>query len=142
MSIETTLWIGIAFCLSQSAMFSGLNLAFFSLSRLQLEVESKNGNKTAKKILELRQDSNFLLTTILWGNVSINVLLTLLSDSALAGISAFLFSTVFYNDFRRNTAAGVLFTQRIENGLVVGTGSPDLPVHSVPSGETMLIDTG
>ena len=41
----------------------------------------------------MRQDANFLLTTILWGNVGINVLLTLLSDSVLAGVSAFLFST-------------------------------------------------
>ena len=52
-------------------MFSGLNLAFFSLSRLQLEVEMKQGNEIAGKVLEVRQDSNFLLTTILWGNVSI-----------------------------------------------------------------------
>jgi len=34
------------------------------------------------------------LTTILWGNVGINVLLTLLSNSVLTGISAFFFSTV------------------------------------------------
>lgn len=92
--MELFLWIGIAVCISQSAIFSGLNLAFFSLSRLQLEVESSKGNKDAQKILKLRGDSNFLLTTILWGNVGINVLLTLLSDSALAGISAFLFSTI------------------------------------------------
>ena len=32
-------WAGILFCLSQSAMFSGLNLAFFTMSRLRLEVE-------------------------------------------------------------------------------------------------------
>jgi len=31
---------------------------------------------------------------VLWGNVGINVLLTLLSNSVLAGVSAFLFSTV------------------------------------------------
>ena len=99
MAVETMLWIGIAFCISQSAMFSGLNLAFFSLSRLQLEIESKQGNKIAQRILALREDSNFLLTTILWGNVSINVLLTLLSDSALAGVFAFLFSTVFITVF-------------------------------------------
>ncbi len=92
--MDLFLWLGIVFCISQSAIFSGLNLAFFSLSRLQLEVESTKGNKDAKKILALRGDSNFLLTTILWGNVGINVLLTLLSDSALAGISAFLFSTI------------------------------------------------
>ena len=71
--MDLFLWLGIVFCISQSAIFSGLNLAFFSLSRLQLEVESTKGNKDAKKILALRGDSNFLLTTILWGNVGINV---------------------------------------------------------------------
>lgn len=44
--------------------------------------------------MALRNDSNFLLSTILWGNVGINVLLTLLSDSVLMGASSFLFSTI------------------------------------------------
>ena len=52
-------------------MFSGLNLAFFSLSRLQPAVEMKQGNEIAGKVLEVRQDSKFLLTPILWGNVGI-----------------------------------------------------------------------
>lgn len=86
-------WFGIALCVSQSAMFSGMNLALFSLSRLRLEVEVSSGNQAAEKVLSLRKDSNFLLTTILWGNVGVNVLLTLLSDSVLAGVSAFVFST-------------------------------------------------
>lgn len=73
-------------------MFSGLNLAFFGVSRLQLEVEAAT-NPKAERVLAMRQDSNFLLTTILWGNVGINVLLTLLSNSVLAGVSAFFFST-------------------------------------------------
>lgn len=98
-NVDTLLWIGICFCILQSAMFSGLNLAFFSLSRLQLELETKHGNKSASKVLAMRHDSNFLLTTILWGNVSINVLLTLLSDSVLAGVLAFMFSTVFITIF-------------------------------------------
>jgi metal transporter CNNM len=87
-------WIGIALCVSQSAIFSGLNLALFGISRLNLEVEVASGNARAKKLLALRKDSNFLLATILWGNVAANCLLTLLSDSVLAGISAFLFSTI------------------------------------------------
>jgi len=74
-------------------MFSGLNLAFFGLSRLQLEVEAET-NPKAQRVLKMREDSNFLLTTILLGNVGINVLLTLLSSSVLAGVLAFLFSTV------------------------------------------------
>lgn len=87
-------WIGIALCVSQSAMFSGLNLAIFSVSRLRLEVETAGGNADAASLLELRRDANFTLATVLWSNVAINVLLTLLSNSVLAGVSAFLFSTV------------------------------------------------
>ena len=92
--MDTLLWVGIAFCVTQSAIFSGLNLAFFSLSRMQLGIDAAAGVETAKRILTLREDSNFLLTTILWGNVGINVLLTLLSNSVMAGVSAFLFSTI------------------------------------------------
>ncbi|MDR4498935.1 MAG: DUF21 domain-containing protein [Candidatus Scalindua sp.] len=91
--METLAWIGIALCITQSAMFSGLNLAFFSVTRLSLEVEALTGNNNAKKVLALRKDSNFLLTTVLWGNVGVNVLLTLLSDSLLTGVWAFFFST-------------------------------------------------
>jgi CBS domain containing-hemolysin-like protein len=94
MSTDIMIWCAIAVCITHSAIFSGLNLAFFSISRLHLEVEAKKGNKAAQKVLKLRDDSNFLLSTILWGNVGINVLLTMLSDSVLAGVSAFLFSTI------------------------------------------------
>lgn len=78
-------WIGIVFCLSQSAVLSGLNLALFSLSKLELEVEAKKGDPRARRVLEFRRDANFSLVTILWGNVAVNVLLALLSGSVLAG---------------------------------------------------------
>ena len=48
-------WIGILICLSQSAMFSGMNLAAFSISRLRLEVQASSGNKLANKVLDLRE---------------------------------------------------------------------------------------
>lgn len=92
--MESFVWLGIAACLVQSGLFSGLNLALLGLSRMQLEVEARAGSKPAVRILELRNDSNFLLTTVLWGNVGVNCLLTLLSDSVMAGVGAFLFSTV------------------------------------------------
>jgi hypothetical protein len=92
--MDYLIWFGIIFCLTQSAIFSGLNLAYFSVSRLRLEIEVANANAAAETILQLRKDSNFLLTTILWGNVGINVLLTLLSNSVMVGLTAFLFSTV------------------------------------------------
>ncbi|MFC2033445.1 DUF21 domain-containing protein [Chloroflexota bacterium] len=87
-------WIVIVFCISQSAMFSGLNLAFFSISKLRLELEAAKNNRNACRVLALRKDSNLLLVTILWGNVAANVLLALLSGSVLSGVLAFLFSTV------------------------------------------------
>ena len=94
------IWAGIFFCLTQSAMFSGLNLAFFSLTRLRLEIEAEATPKSgARKVLKMRQDSNFLLTTILWGNVGINVLLTLLSNSVMVGIVSFAFSTILITFF-------------------------------------------
>jgi len=91
--METLTWIGIGLCVLQSGMFSGLNLAVFGVGSMQLNAKAAAGNQDAARLLELRKDSNFLLTTILWGNVGTNVLLTLLADSVLAGAVAFLFST-------------------------------------------------
>ena len=87
-------WIGIGLCMVLAGTFSGLNLAFFSISKLRLQVEANRGNRMAARVLALRKDSNHLLATILWANVAVNVLLTLLSNSVLAGVLAFLFSTV------------------------------------------------
>ena len=91
---NVVVWIGIALCIAQAAIFSGLNLAVFSVSRLRLEVEAAGGNDDAAKLLSLRADSHLTLATIIWGNVATNVLLTLLSESTLAGVGAFLFSTI------------------------------------------------
>ncbi len=99
MSGTALTWLGMAVCLSQSATFSGLNLALFRLSRLELQVEVAGGNHAAERVLALREDSNLVLTTILWGNVAVNVLLALLADSVLTGAMAFLFSTVFITLF-------------------------------------------
>lgn len=86
-------WIGIAFCLSQSAMLNGLNLALFTVNKLELRIEAAKGNKDADRVLSLRRDGNFLLVSILWGVVAANVLLALLANSVLSGVLAFLFST-------------------------------------------------
>lgn len=92
-------WTGILLCLSQSALLSGLNLGLFTLSKLELQVEAKKGNNHALKVLRLRERANLMLVTILWGNVAVNVLLALLSESVLAGVLAFLFSTVVITIF-------------------------------------------
>jgi len=88
------IWLAIAVCVAQSGLFAGLNLAIFSLSQLRLQLEADGGNADAARVLELRKDSNCVLSTVIWGNVSTNVFLTLLSDSVLAGFAAFVFSAV------------------------------------------------
>ena len=92
--MDLIVWLGVVLCLVQSGMFSGLNLALFGLSRVQLDVEARDGNPDAVTILALREDVNGLLTTILWGNVAVNCLLTVLLDSVMVGAAAFLLSTV------------------------------------------------
>jgi metal transporter CNNM len=88
------IWLGIIACVIQSALFAGLTLAIFSLSQLRLQLEADAGNADAARVLELRKNSNQILATVIWGNVSTNVLLTLLSDAVLAGLSAFFFSAI------------------------------------------------
>ena len=88
------IWLGIIACIVQSALFAGLTLAIFSLSQMRLQLEADAGNADAARVLELRKNSNQILATVIWGNVSTNVLLTLLSDAVLAGLSAFFFSAV------------------------------------------------
>lgn len=92
-SMAILTWAGIGVCISQAGILSGLNLAVFGPSRLRLEVEAAAGNRDARTLLSLRRHSNLMLATILWGNVAVNVLLTLLSGSVLAGVAAFAFAT-------------------------------------------------
>ncbi|MFD2202907.1 DUF21 domain-containing protein [Shivajiella indica] len=110
-------WIAIVICISQAGLLSGLNISLYSLSRLRLEVAADSGDKLASRILELRRDSNFTLATILWANVSVNVLLTLLSESIMFGLASFLFSTIVLTLF------GEIFPQAIftRNALKFGS---------------------
>ena len=88
-----SVWIGIAVCIAHSGMFSGLNLAVFGVGKMRLQAQAATGDGDAAKLLSLRRDSNFLLATILWGNVASNVLLTIFAESTLTGVLGFLFST-------------------------------------------------
>jgi metal transporter CNNM len=85
-------WLGVVACIVQSGLFAGLNLAVFSLSLLRLQIAADGGDADAVKVLELRKNANQVLATVIWGNVTTNVLLTLLSDSLLTGLGAFFFS--------------------------------------------------
>jgi metal transporter CNNM len=89
---QILIWLGIASCLVGSACLSGMNVGLMSVNRLDLEVKAEQGDLNAQKVLALREDGNTVLATILWSNVGVNCLLTLLTDSVLAGAAGFAFS--------------------------------------------------
>ena len=107
------IWLGIVACVAVSALFTGLNLAIFSLSQVRLRIEVDGGNKDAGRVLELRKNSNQVLATVIWGNVGTNVFLTLLSDSVLAGLGAFFFSAIVITIFGEIAPQGIFFAERL-----------------------------
>jgi metal transporter CNNM len=78
------LWGLFASGLLASATLSGLTIGLFSVSKLQLTLLSEQGCEDAKKILGLREDANTVLSTLIWGNVGLNVLISKVGDQALS----------------------------------------------------------
>ena len=87
-----------------SGLFSGLNLGLMSLDQTELKIVECVGTprekKYAKVIMPLRKRGNFLLCTILLGNVLVNNTLTILLDDLsgsgpIAVVAATLFIVIF-----------------------------------------------
>ncbi|MEZ6005726.1 MAG: DUF21 domain-containing protein [Planctomycetota bacterium] len=55
-------------CLLASALYSGAETAFYSLSKLQLEVEAERGSRAARWARWLSRDDAGLLIVVLIGN--------------------------------------------------------------------------
>jgi metal transporter CNNM len=72
-----------------SGLFSGLNLGLMSLTPHDLIVIQEAGTpsdqKYAKRIYPVRKRGNFLLCTILLGNVLVNSTTTILLDTLISG---------------------------------------------------------
>lgn len=74
--MTTTMWILLAAlfaCVALSAFFSASETAFSALSRVKLKTLQSEGNKRATMALELSEDYDRLLTTILVGNNIVNI---------------------------------------------------------------------
>ncbi|XP_061586599.1 metal transporter CNNM4 isoform X2 [Cololabis saira] len=89
----------ISFLLVLSGMFSGLNLGLMALDPMELRIVQSCGTdkekKYARKIEPIRRKGNYLLCSLLLGNVLVNTTLTILLDDLIgSGIGAVVASTV------------------------------------------------
>lgn len=82
-----------------SGMFSGLNLGLMALDPMELRIVQSCGTdkekKYARKIEPIRRKGNYLLCSLLLGNVLVNTTLTILLDDLIgSGIGAVVASTI------------------------------------------------
>ena len=90
-------WILIAILVLMSGLFSGLNLGLMGLDPIGLQIVMASDNHKnrdcARKIEPLRKRGNWLLCTLLIGNVAVNSALSILLADKTSGITGFFVST-------------------------------------------------
>lgn len=86
-------YIIIIILISFSGLFSGLTLGLMGLNSQELKRKASLKDKNAKKIYQIREKGNLLLTTLLIGNVAVNTALSIFLGSMAPGIIAGLIAT-------------------------------------------------
>ena len=71
-SASIAMIVGLVFCVIMSGYFSATETAFTSLNRIRLKNKADNGDRRAARTLELAEDYDRLLSTILIGNNIVN----------------------------------------------------------------------
>ncbi|KAI1305983.1 Metal transporter CNNM4 [Halotydeus destructor] len=123
-SLQIALLISL---LALSGLFSGLNLGLMALDQNDLKVIASCGTEDekryAKTIQPIRSRGNFLLCSLLLGNVLVNSSLTILLDGLTSGLIAVIASTISIVIF------GEIIPQAIcsRHGLAVGAKTILIP---------------
>lgn len=75
-------------CLFASALYSGSEIGFYSLSRVQVDLEADRGGRMARLVRWLAKNDSALLVTILIGNNVVLQLATVIGESLFARTAA------------------------------------------------------
>lgn len=77
-----------------SGIFSGLTIGLMSLNKTELQRKIKLRDTDAKKVYSVRKNGNFLLTTLLLGNVAVNTALSIFLGDVASGVVGGVLATV------------------------------------------------
>eukprot|EP00922_Rhytidocystis_sp_ex-Travisia-forbesii_P055073 GHVS01081571.1.p1 GENE.GHVS01081571.1~~GHVS01081571.1.p1 ORF type:complete len:722 (+),score=111.23 GHVS01081571.1:478-2643(+) len=112
-------------CAVGSALFSGLTLGLMTLDCVQLRMLIDQPDKTkteyifakyARRVLKVRKDGNYLLVTLLIGNVAVNSAFTILLGNMVSELVALIISVAIITLF------GEIVPQAVcaRHGLIIG----------------------